>query len=396
MLDFTCFNPSACGYGPAVVPMLPATGTGWPGWRAAPSAHLAQPHHWHVRARYALHAALELAQVGPDGGLLCPALHCLSMLDGAMALGAPVSLYRVHADLSPDLADLAQRLGQLRPRPRAVLASHFFGRPQDLTALRDWCDREALLLIEDCAHVLVRPDGSVPAGQDPRLGKWGDWAVASPAKFYPIAEGGVLWTTRRSLGDVPHPAPAADELRALLRTLRDGLARPVQVPTDSAAAAGASASPTAMGADRREQRGEPSHAYRAAWANRAGLRVCAWTARRADTDRIAQLRRARYLALLRLLQDTAPGSRQAWPVWNDWPESATPYMLPLWLARPAEQFHQLKRAGVPVSRWDEMADSDCPLATHARLGMIFLPCHQTLSEAQFAWLCGTVRRALSL
>ena len=41
-------------------------------------------------------------------------------------------------------------------RTRAVLCQHTFGIPSDLERLRSICDAHNLLLIEDCAHAVVR------------------------------------------------------------------------------------------------------------------------------------------------------------------------------------------------------------------------------------------------
>jgi hypothetical protein len=47
-------------------------------------------------------------------------------------------------------------------------------------------------------------------------------------------------------------------------------------------------------------------------------------------------------------------------------------------------------AGVPIWRWDDMAVSDCAVATHYRLHLLHLPCHQELTAEQMAWMTHTV------
>ena len=50
------------------------------------------------------------------------------------------------------------------------------------------------------------------------------------------------------------------------------------------------------------------------------------------------------------------GCRPLFPVF---PKTVVPYMFPLWLDDAERVFFRLKRAGVPIFRWDELAVSDC-------------------------------------
>ena len=76
---------------------------------------------------------------------------------------------------------------------RAILVAHFFGLPQPLAAIRQWCDQRGIRLIEDCAHALFgRSDGKA-------IGSWGDVAIGSLTKFHPVPEGG-CWGRHLHLG----------------------------------------------------------------------------------------------------------------------------------------------------------------------------------------------------
>jgi hypothetical protein len=65
-------------------------------------------------------------------------------------------------------------------------------------------------------------------------------------------------------------------------------------------------------------------------------------------------------------------------------------MLPLLIDHPETHFFELKHLGVPIWRWDDMAVSDCAVATHYRLHLLHLPCHQELTAEQMAWMTRTV------
>jgi hypothetical protein len=69
-------------------------------------------------------------------------------------------------------------------------------------------------------------------------------------------------------------------------------------------------------------------------------------------------------------------------------------MFPLFIDHPDLHFYALKRLGVPIWRWDEMAVSTCKTANAYRLNLLHLPCHQELNAAQMNWMTCTVSAVL--
>jgi dTDP-4-amino-4,6-dideoxygalactose transaminase len=67
-------------------------------------------------------------------------------------------------------------------------------------------------------------------------------------------------------------------------------------------------------------------------------------------------------------------------------------MFALLLERPQLDFPRLKRLGVPMWRWDEMAWSECPVAQRYRMALVHLPCHQSLDRAELDWMINSVQR----
>jgi hypothetical protein len=75
---------------------------------------------------------------------------------------------------------------------RAVYVIHEFGVPHpQIAALRAFCDRMGIPLIEDCAHTVDSrwPDGSL-------VGSFGDYVLYSLPKIFPVASGGVVFGLR--------------------------------------------------------------------------------------------------------------------------------------------------------------------------------------------------------
>lgn len=384
-LSFRRFDPRACGFPKPVVPVLPPFDrrafVGSPGADATALRHYAY-------GRYALRAAFELSGLGPTGTLLAPALHCRTMIDPALALGAAVRLYPLAQDLTPRLDVIGTLLAE--GGVRLVLLTHYFGRaqPPELTArLAALCREHGVALVEDCSHALRSGSASR------RIGHAGSYGVASPYKFYPCPEGGILW---RNDGELPQddrrgPGVAA-ELRAGLRLARRWFAGPGATPTPAPAASLSSAAPVVCGEDLVERSGAPSPLYAESEQHRRSLAIARLIVRRSDREHIARLRRRRYdqwrEAVARL-----PHCRALWPDWHD---DDVPYMFPLLIDHPDPHFFKLKRLGMPIWRWDDMAMSDCEVASRYRLRLLHLPCHQGLDDSQMDWLVDTLSTVLRM
>jgi dTDP-4-amino-4,6-dideoxygalactose transaminase len=54
----------------------------------------------------------------------------------------------------------------------------------------------------------------------------------------------------------------------------------------------------------------------------------------------------------------------------------------------------LKKLGVPIWRWDDMAASDCAISQRYREHLLHLPCHQALSDAELQWMLQAVSKVM--
>ncbi|RZA28645.1 MAG: DegT/DnrJ/EryC1/StrS aminotransferase family protein, partial [Lysobacteraceae bacterium] len=160
--------------------------------------------------RIAIGLALREMGVGPGDSVLVPAYHSPSMIPPVHWCGASVVFYRVRADSTIDVDDIASKIDS---SVRAIMATHFFGFPQDLRALRALCDAHGVGLLEDCAHAFFGHHGGTPVGST------GDYAIGSSMKFYPIYEGGCLVSRRHRLDFPLRSAGAGFEAKAALNAL---------------------------------------------------------------------------------------------------------------------------------------------------------------------------------
>ena len=70
-------------------------------------------------------------------------------------------------------------------------------------------------------------------------------------------------------------------------------------------------------------------------------------------------------------------------------------MFPLLLDEGEADFYRLKQLGMPIWRWDDMAVSECEVASRYRKRLIHLPCHQALGDSEMNWMTLALRTVLS-
>jgi perosamine synthetase len=337
----------------------------------------------YARARYALTDAYRMCGVGPKGALLAPAYHCRTMFDPAIRLGARVDFYRSDRVLKPDLDHLRETIRDHDGQIAAILASHFFGLEQDLGPLLEMCSTHGIALIEDCSHCLFLPK---PGSS---LGRQGRYCVSSPYKFFPVEDGGVLWANYDAPLPNRWPVPfnALRELKAIARTTRDLLhhdhAKDLRSPIEECCPQEGAEQST----DLVHESDTWSSLYETNAETLSSLATSRWQMRHLSASFIAKRRRQNYLAWTAWVSDL-PNCE---PIAPELTADCVPYMFPLRIDAPRQLFPFLKRSGIPVGRWDDIAVSDCQIATDYRTHLLHLPCHQSLSADQMNWMMQTVK-----
>ncbi len=390
-LKLTRFDPERCGFPKPRVPLLPtrpstprrsAEGAARPAYGTARPEQAAGSFTHFTRGRYALAEAYRLAGVGANGALLTPAYHCVTMIDPAIHLGAEVLLYPLNADLSPDLARLAALVEPSATPVKALLATHYFGFAQDFAALKSWCDERGIALIEDCSHVLY-----TERFQAPGTGLYGSFVTSSPYKFFACEDGGLLHCRN------PHPAAMQTQPAKLIDELR-GIKHSIEKRWASDAMAGTTPLTSAESFARADEGvasyANPSSMFHAEECTTSSLKSSRLIVRLSSVGANIDRRRHHYDRWASAVADL-PHCRALYPAL---PEACVPYMFPLYIDLPDPHFYALKHLGVPIWRWDQMAVSDCAFAANYRLHLLHLPCHQSLSDSEMAWMVAALRKTL--
>jgi dTDP-4-amino-4,6-dideoxygalactose transaminase/glycosyltransferase involved in cell wall biosynthesis len=378
---------------PRTFPRLPVLGwSSFSGAYRAPLPDVSNARQWRytISGRAAIGLALRVLGVEAGTTVLVPTYHCPTMIAPIVQAGAHPMFYPITASGAPDLQWLR---GADLTSVRALLAAHYFGLPQPMAVVRSFCVEHGVALIEDCAHAFFGISDDAP------VGGWGDVAIASLPKVFPVPEGGIIASATRELngldltprgwhGQIKAAVDAVElgarygrfpGLNAPLRGLfavknwtRRSYEPPAVATTGGAAAGAVPAAEHLLAASRPALivRGIASAVYRA---------------------RIVELRRRNYVRLAHRLEKMS-GAHALRP---DLPEHAVPYVFPLYVDDPAASYDRLRSAGIPIFRWDDIwpgtpviaSDHGLTWATH----VFQLGCHQDLSLEDIDAVADAVR-----
>lgn len=347
--------------------------------------------------RVAIALALQQMNIGPGDAVLVPAYHCASMIEPVVWSGATPVFYRINPDTSVDLVDLAAKLAG---NSRVVMATNYFGFPQDLPALRAFCDQHGLFLLEDCAHCFLGEKDGLP------VGSYGDYAIASSMKFLPIYDGGCLVSARHPLLSVRlRSAGLGFEAKAALNAIEDTLqfgrlgalkallALPLALKDliwGQIKARAPSGAPSLLPGS-----SEGGFSFDPAWLDKRASLFSRLMLRLVSRPRIGALRRANYQKLVAAVAHL-PGCR---PLFDVLPEGVYPWVFPLAIDHHEPVFTLLKSQGVPILRfgeflWPGVDVSVCASSVDLSRRVLSFPCHQELRPEELDWIIEKIQDAL--
>lgn len=348
--------------------------------------------------RVAIGLALREMGVGPGDTVLVPAWHSPSMVPPVSWRGAAVRYYQVKPDASIDLRDAEDKLD---PTVKAMMVTHYFGFHQDMASVRAFCDRHGIALLEDCAH------GFFGRCQGRPVGSFGDYAIGSSMKFYPIYEGGCLVSSRHPLDAVRlTSAGKGFEAKAMLNALEHSFAFGRLTALKLALRLPLAAKSALWNALKTKRRAAPqpalapdssdsSYNFDPRWVDKKSAWFSRWSVKRIPPSHITARRRRHYRELQAALAGL-PGWR---PLFPELPEGVCPWMFPIVADEPRALFERLHAAGLPMTHFGLgyeacLATTGCAASAELGRRVLAFPCHQDLSDAERAWMAARIREAL--
>ncbi|MEQ8661162.1 MAG: DegT/DnrJ/EryC1/StrS family aminotransferase [Gammaproteobacteria bacterium] len=391
MVDFLPPLADAADYPPPCVPPLPYLGYRdlWFRGRGG-RAHAAGRHQEvTISGRAAIGRIAEVLALGRHSRVLVPAYHCPSVVEPLLACGANVEFYPLEKDLRPSLREFEELLG---PPTDLVVFIRYFGFAPDTTAALTSARRAGASVLHDCAHAYYALT-SIPSN---------DFAIASLVKFFPFEEGGLacypesVVLRRRPLEACPSGRDVRLLWHALERTHRSQRGRLFPLSTLVALL---NAVRDAYRPSSRMVTGEGNVTRDAAFryydvgcVDEQPALLTRILLMNLDRARVAARRRENY----RRIADWFSNRRDVRALFPELPDGVVPYVFPLVLGSPGWQFDALRRRGVPLYRWEELAPSSCTVSAEYRASLVQLPCHQDLTERDLQRLSEAVSVALGM
>lgn len=331
------------------------------------------------QGRYAISVMCRLLGIGPGDEVLVPSYNCGAEIDPYVSLGATAVFYRVDNRANLDEEDVMRRV---TPATRLIHVTHFFGWPQRMMNVADWCKKKGLYLLEDCALALFSK------GSRDVIGKYGDAAMYSFVKSLAAPDGGALVINNKDLLQnrirLDVPPRRRDMFIRSLPLLKKWL----------------------MHENRLWQRYEfTRRLLTRSWLKKAGDQDYAverempesnyfdrekidWTISQlsrelvcsADPGRIAETRRRNYLHL----HDTLRNVTSVQFLFDDLPAGVCPLSFPVFVTDRSRWCRALEDRGILVGGWPsyhrDFDWKEFPEARHLKNNLLTLPVHQDLDE----------------
>jgi perosamine synthetase len=333
--------------------------------------------HFARNAIYAL--AKQFRLTGAD--VLVPAYFHGVEVEALLAAGACPRFFPVHVGMQIDPDEVKTFI---RPDTRAIYLIHYLGFPGPVKALRQLCDEQGLLLIEDCAlSLLSRSHGEW-------LGSSGDAAVFCLYKTLPTPDGGAAIVKHGRLrfeGVLPRAAGTVRETAAaLLLGLESSGSTTVRALARSTRTIGRALS--------RSTKSDWVHVGTQNFVIEDAALLMSPISQRIlaaqDFDSIVRTRRRNYIHLRDLLSDLAP------PIFDDLPEGVCPLFYPFATKYKRELWARLRGCGIQsVLFWMTTdlatAPGEFPEVDTLRQTILELPCHQDMTPQGIERVAKTVR-----
>ncbi len=347
--------------------------------------------------RMAIAQALILNNIGSGDEVLVPAYHCSSMVAPISYSGAKVVFYRILENMEIDLDDIARKSSH---NTRLLLVAHYFGFPQPIRQIRNFCEDRRILLLEDCAHALFSHFENTP------LGSFGDYAAGSLMKFFPVNDGGFLVANGNNpLNLSTTPGGRNFELRTILNTIEKSfiynrlyilsllLWLPLKVKNLiwrwlKTQRNGLEVASTPAASD-------GGFDFEPKWINTRISYFSKMICSMVSTSRIVDRRISNYHWLLKAFEDT-PHIK---PLFSELPEGVTPYIFPVIIDPVDPAFLNLRNSGIPLLRWeylDPVVNEElCKYSSYYSCHLVQIPCHQELSIDELKRMTDSIKKELS-
>ena len=142
-----------------------------------------------AQGRTALYYGLLKIQIKKENKILIPNYICKSLLTPIIELNINYNFYNIKDDFTFNINEIKKKI----VAKDYLLIVHYFGQPQNMNSILNFCKNYNIKLIEDNAH------GYSGKFQGREMGTFGEIGFSSPRKILNIDSGGVLFYKKKTI-----------------------------------------------------------------------------------------------------------------------------------------------------------------------------------------------------
>lgn len=307
--------------------------------------------------------------------ILIPAYHCPALVEPFIWLGYEIRFYPVMGNLHIDQEALKAELNKGDVTHCVVV--RYFGFNQNVDSIVQFLTGFDVAIIEDCAHSMfkfVEHFSIDKEGNDPV-----DASICSINKILPTVDGGALylkdpskhqliqtsWTEElKAFAFLMGVPQMLDRLRTNNKAVNHEVKQAQPVETDEAAL----------------------RYFKAVDIQSASYRHTHYILAKSNLKKIRNKRRANFEYLLKNINNPEAGEALFSELDKD-----VPYVMPF-LLKDEKHFFTLRKLGIQILRWEEVAISDCEVSSQYRSRLIQIPCHHQLNKTQLDFVVQSINQ----
>lgn len=336
------------------------------------------------KARIGLGLLCRQWQFKPGDEVLVPSYNCGSEIDPFVKYGLCIGFYRIDQATRIDEEDLYRRIS---PKTRLIYVTHYFGWPQELRNLSEFCRNKGIYLVEDCALSLFSTPTNCP------IGVLGDAAIYSFPKSLPVPDGGALVVTRGS--QMPSGGSQVPRLTAIVRSSMPLVKRTCLRKADKVGFY--STLPSWVTRNRKRQEtprteyGYPempnSYYYDRTFEGCSCSAITRHILNHVRVEDIRSVRRQNYLHLIENLKL----SKGYALLYHDLPEGVVPLYFPVLVEDRESMCREINDSGISAISWwsgyhKELDWSSFPDARYLKDHVLAIPIHQQMSPHKMQYV----------
>ncbi|MDO6709199.1 DegT/DnrJ/EryC1/StrS family aminotransferase [Aliiglaciecola sp. 2_MG-2023] len=306
--------------------------------------------------------------------ILIPAYHCPALVEPFIWLDYEIRFYPVKADLTVDISLLEKAISAGDVTHCVVV--RYFGFGQNNNDVIRFLHKQPVEIIEDCAHSLFRfVDHFADSGkQVPDVSA----SICSINKILPTIDGGALYLKSKYEAKLTHVGWLEEakacafivgipqfvgRLKARFKKSKNETAEVCAEPSEE---------------DSHLRYFQPIDLVSASYRNTKSI-FC-----HSNLKLIRKKRRRNFEYIVNNINNPKVGA----PLFNCLKDEDIPYVIPFLLTDEC-YFYQIRKKGIQILRWEEVAVSDCSVSQEYRSRLIQIPCHQQLSTNQLNFIVDT-------